>query len=212
MTRRLRSNLISMRRRAFTLPLCVALLVGLFGNVRGESRSEPATTWWRDLDMRDTEQRSLASPTQPLVLVFLDTECPIANGYLPVMNALAAEFASRGISFLGVYTDPTSKPGQLEAHRRDFKIGFATADDRKQRLVRFAGATYSSEVVVLDSNGSRLYRGRIDDRVGAKGAARPTAKHHDLREVLLRLCAGEPGPFPGVAGFGCAIAAPVKHP
>jgi hypothetical protein len=149
---------------------------------------------------------------QPVVVVFLDPECPIANGYLPVLSSLAAEFAPRGISFLGVYSDPTLDREKLRAHVREFKFGFAVADDRDQRMVRFAGATYSSEIAVFNPEGVRLYRGRIDDRVGERGAMRPAATRHDLRDVLVRIAAGERGPFAGMVGFGCAIAKPVQPP
>lgn len=191
----------------------VALLVGgLVSGVRAENSVRASASWWHELALRDLAQQPLPVPTQPLVVVFLDPECPIANGYMPVLNALASEFTPRGISFLGAYSDPMLKPEALRTHRREFKINFAIADDRGQRLVRFAGATYSSEVAVFAADGTRLYRGRIDDRVGEKGAMRPAATRHDLRDVLVRLAAGERGPFTGVRGFGCAIAVPVKHP
>jgi len=50
-----------------------------------------------------------------------------------------------------------------------------------------------------------LYRGRIDDRVGDLGFARPAAAHDDLRDVLEAIAAGKAGPFPGKQGFGCFI-------
>jgi hypothetical protein len=76
--------------------------------------------------------------------------------------------------------------------------------------VRLAGVTYTPEVCVFAADGTRLYRGRIDDRVGDFGTARPTAVRQDLREVLAALTRGEGGPFPDGPGFGCAIPEEVK--
>lgn len=166
---------------------------------------------WRGLELRDLQGKSVPASGHWLVLVFLDPECPIANGYLPVMNALAREFGERRFRFAGVYTDPGFSPARLQQHAQDYQVQFAAIDDRAQKLARFVGATYASEAVIVSSTGEVIYRGRIDDRVGTDGAAKPAATHHDLREVLSRLEGGERGPFVGVTGFGCSLAASLKE-
>jgi hypothetical protein len=111
---------------------------------------------------------------------------------------------------VGVYVDPTLALPALRRHAADYHLAFATADDRVQRLVRATGATYTPEVFVFSPDGARLYRGRIDDRVGDFGEARPAATKQDLREVLSALATGQAGPFEDHPGFGCAIPQPVK--
>jgi hypothetical protein len=127
-----------------------------------------------------------------------------------VLNALSTEFSLRGFAFVGAYVDPTADLEALRAHARDYAIGFPTADDRGHRLARAAGASYTPEVAVFSADGARLYLGRIDDRVGESGAARPAATHQELRDVLVALAAGATGPFRGVAGYGCAIPEEVR--
>lgn len=178
-----------------------ALLVGLSCGA-----AESAPTWWLNLSVRTMDGRAVGAPTRWTVVVFLDPECPIANSYVPVVNALAVEFGPKGVGFLGAYTDPTGSLEKFRAHARDYALKFTAVDDRAQRLARFAGASYSAEAVVLDARGAILYRGRIDDRVGTDGAVRPAATSHDLRRVITRLFAGEAGPFPGERGFGCSLA------
>jgi alkyl hydroperoxide reductase subunit AhpC len=175
-------------------------------SVESVGAAEPPAEW-QGLELRDLQGKSVPASDHWLVLVFLDPECPIANGYLPVMNALAREFGGRGFRFAGVYTDPGFAPAQLQQHARDYQVEFALIDDRAQKLARFVGATYASEAVIVSPAGAVIYRGRIDDRVGVDGAAKPAATHHDLREVLSRLESGERGPFTSVAGFGCSLAA-----
>jgi hypothetical protein len=135
----------------------------------------------------------------------------VSNASIPVLNSLAAEFSPRGFAFVGAYVDPTADLEALRSHVADYAIGFPTADDREHRLVRAAGATYTPEVAVFSAAGARLYGGRIDDRVGAFGAARPAAAHQELRQVLAALASGSPGPFKGNLGFGCAIPEAVKR-
>src|SRR5258708_4101531 len=101
--------------------------------------------WWSDLGWRDLEQRPLPAPARFAVAMFLDPECPVANGYLPAMTALAAEFSPQGFAFMGVYADPSVPVERLRDHARDYRIGFQLVDDRAQTLARWAGAKYSSE-------------------------------------------------------------------
>jgi hypothetical protein len=145
------------------------------------------------------------------VVVFLGQECPVSNTSIPVLNKLAAEFTPRGFAFVGAYVDPTADLAALRAHASEYAIGFPTADDREHRLVRIAGASYTPEVAVFSAGGAKVYGGRIDDRVGDFGAARPAAAHQDLRDVLAALASGSPGPFRGKSGYGCAIPEAVRQ-
>jgi len=178
------------------------------GAGKGPDVSSPL--WWRQLRVRDLRGSPLNPAGRWLVVVFLGQECPVSNASIPVLNKLAAEFAPRGFTFIGAYVDPTADLEALRAHAADYAIGFATADDREHRLVRAAGATFTPEAAVFSAAGARLYAGRIDDRVGAFGAARPAAANQELRRVLAALAAGAPGPFEGIAGYGCAIPEAVR--
>jgi thiol-disulfide isomerase/thioredoxin len=161
--------------------------------------------WWRQLAVRDLAGLPLAPASRRIVVVFISSECPVSNSYIPVLNPLAADFSRRGFAFVAAYVDGESDLAALRDHAKSYAISFATADDRQHRLVRAAAATLTPEVAVFSEDGVVLYRGRIDDRVGDLGFARPSATHDDLREVLEAIAAGKPGPFAARPGFGCFI-------
>jgi hypothetical protein len=195
------------RRGALRGVAAGAALLGLLSPLLGGDAS-PASgppPWWRELRVRDLGGAPLNPAGRWLVVVFLGQECPVSNGYIPALNKLAAEFSPRGFAFVGAYVDPTADLAALRAHASDYAVGFATADDRGHRLARFAGASYTPEVAVFSAAGAKVYGGRIDDRVGEFGAARPAATRQELREVLASLASGSPGPFKGRPGYGCAI-------
>ncbi len=170
-----------------------------------------APSWWRELRVTGLDGAPLVPPARRIVVVFISGECPVSNGYIPVLNKLAADFAGRGFAFVGAYVDPDSGLPALREHARAYGIAFATADDRGHRLVRAASATVTPEAAVFSEEGAVLYRGRIDDRVGDLGAARPAAAHNDLRDVLEAIAAGKAGPFAPKPGFGCFIPAKVGN-
>jgi hypothetical protein len=186
--------------------LLSALALGCFAS---EAPPGPPQ-WWRQLAVRDLDGSTLRLASRRIVVIFISAECPVSNGYIPVMNQLAADFSKRGFTFVGAYVDPESDLPSLRAHARSFAISFATADDREHRLVRAASATVTPEVAVFSEDGAVVYRGRIDDRVGDLGAAKPAATHNDLREVLAAIAEGKPGPFPPKPAFGCFISERVR--
>jgi hypothetical protein len=191
-----------------SLRLLAAPLLGLA--LALSAHGEAPGVWWDRLGLRTLTGAPLRPSGRWVVVVFLGQDCPVSNTSIPVLNKLAADFGTRGFSFVGAYVDPTADPAALRTHAAEYAIGFPTADDREQRLAREAGATYTPEIAIFSERGERLYLGRIDDRVGPAGAARPAAAHEELREVLGALAAGAKGPFPGKPGYGCALPEAVR--
>ncbi len=190
--------------RALCRPLSLLSLIATC-KAASPGAAGPVPDWWRRLEVRDLQGAAVTPEGRWLVVVFLSSECPVANAELPVLNALAAEFGSRGFGFVGAYADPALGLPALRRHAAEAALAFPAADDRAQRLARATGAAYTPEAFVFARDGALLYHGRIDDRVTELGAARPKAVHEDLREVLAALAAGRTGPFPAQPGFGCSI-------
>jgi AhpC/TSA family len=195
------------------LCLSIAIQAGIIARGSSVEQSPQATgfAWWNEPVIMDLNGVRIPIAEGWMVLVFLDPDCPIANGYIPVLNSLSAQFSGRGVRLVGVYTDPAFDPERLRNHRRDFSIQFPVVQDLNGRLVRLTGASYSSEVAVLNGRGKVLYRGRIDNRVAEDGRVRPKATEDNLRNVLEHLGAGETGPFPEQKGFGCFLPEPNRQ-
>lgn len=185
--------------------MLASAVTGLLLLGAGADLPREAPQWWRNLAVKDLNGGDLKPAGRRIVVVFISSECPVSNAYIPVLNKLAAEFAPRGFAFVGAYVDPESDLPAFREHAKSFGIAFAAADDRSHRLVRAASATITPEAAVFSEEGTVLYRGRIDDRVGDLGFARPAATRNDLRDVLEAIASGKPGPFLSRPGFGCFI-------
>lgn len=147
-----------------------------------------------------------------IVLFFIAPECPVSNRSLPAMQALANEFASARIRFLGLYPEPDTPVATLRRHAQEFQITFPIGVDRRHALVRQTGVTVTPEAVIADGRGTVLYRGRIDDRFVGFGQERARPTREDVREILTALRRGERPAFRSAAGFGCTISQPVPKP
>jgi hypothetical protein len=177
------------------------------GGPPSASPHDGANAWspaYVDLDGR--EHRPLAAPdAQALAVVFITTDCPIANSYLPELNRLSQAYATRGISLLLVHADPALDVEAARQHAREYKIQPPVVLDPKHDWVTRSRATRTPEAAVFSRKGEVLYRGRIDDRYIGPGKRRTEAATHDLRDALEAILAGQPVPRPVTEAVGCYI-------
>ncbi len=139
-----------------------------------------------------------------ILLIFVTTECPIANRYLPVLAQLAKKNADQPVQLLAIYSSPTDDAEKIAAHVKQFHIDFPALDDRDQLLMQAVGAERSAEVFLLDARRAIRYRGRIDDRFGY-GHERDSAMRDDLEIALGELLDRKEISVPRTEAKGCVI-------
>ena len=140
------------------------------------------------------------------VLLFITHDCPIANGYAPEYRRLRAEYGTNQVSFTLVYVDPDATATQLRQHRSDYGLtGIPGIHDRRHELVAAVKAEMTPEAVVLQSDGSVAYQGRVDNLYADYGKRRRRATSRDLRDALDAVLAGKPVPRPRTEPIGCYI-------
>ena len=143
------------------------------------------------------------------VLVFTTTDCPISNRYAPEIQRLATRFDGQ-VRFRLVYPVPSDSDATIREHVKKFAYTMQWERDAKQALVKKTGVTVTPEVVIVDSAGKVLYRGRIDDRYIEFGTDRPQPTVRDLERSLEAVIAGKPVPVAETRAIGCFIADLVK--
>ncbi|MBS0266642.1 MAG: redoxin domain-containing protein [Planctomycetes bacterium] len=159
--------------------------------------------------MLDTSGRIHSLRTEPgrtgLVCVFLGTECPIANGYIPELNRQysALRDSQAGFAFFGVISDPHISRSEAAQHVEKFKIQFPLLFDASGLLAQALKPTHTPEAFVLDAAGNLAYRGRIDDLYANLGKKRTEASMHDLADAIAAVRQGR-APVPAhTAPVGC---------
>jgi thiol-disulfide isomerase/thioredoxin/mono/diheme cytochrome c family protein len=153
---------------------------------------------------------SLIEETQEaraVVVLFLGTECPINNAYIPVLSALHHRYRARGVVFVGVNSNDQDDAAAIVEHAKKFKIAFPVLKDDGATVADRFGAKRVPEAFVLDGNLIMRYRGRVDDQVG-KGVQRPAATRNDLAEAIDQVLAGKTVARPVTEVVGCPISRP----
>ena len=143
------------------------------------------------------------------IFVFIRTDCPISDRYLPELERQQRQAVATGVEFALVFVDATESSGAIAAHLRSFNYAGRVIRDDRHTLVRLAGAKTTPEAAafVHEHGVPRLvYRGRIDNRYVDFGRMRPSATDHDLVDVIDALEAGKRLTFRTTEAIGCVIA------
>jgi hypothetical protein len=166
-----------------------------------------AATVVRDLDGH--VRRPFAPNGHGSVLVFLTTDCPIANAYAPEIQDVCRTAAPKGIECLLVYEDPGMTPSAARAHLAAYRYsGIPAAIDADGTIAQAAAATVTPEAVLIDATGTSRYRGRIDNLYVGLGRRRQAATIHDLRDAIAAVLMGRAIARPRTEAFGCSIMPP----
>ena len=139
------------------------------------------------------------------VMIFVATDCPIANSYTPELNRLRDEYAAKRIEFLLVYPDHALTEEEVKKHLTEYGLTLLTKIDRDHALVKKAGVTTTPEVAVFDATDKLIYRGRIDNLYADYGERRRAVTERYLRDALDATLRGERPALSETKPIGCLI-------
>ncbi len=161
-----------------------------------------------DFSLKDTHRRARSlddfKEKKLVVVAFLDTECPLANLYLPTLIELHKQYSEKGVQFLGINSSNQDSFIRVSAHAQEREVPFPILKDFEQSVLDRFGATRTPEVVLLDSGRSIRYRGRIDDQYGI-GFRKEKPTRNDLRDAIEQALAGKEIATAATEVSGCLI-------
>lgn len=144
--------------------------------------------------------------TRGLVLIFISTDCPIANSYQPLLRRLAGKYTKDGMCIFMVHPSPKLSIEEARKHASEFGITVPVVIDTDQSIARRAGATVTPQAFVFARNQeSLLYQGRIDNLYAGYGKKRKVATTHELADALEAVVAGRAVENPKTKPVGCFI-------
>ncbi len=158
--------------------------------------------------LRDTNGKTRTleqyAEKKAMVVVFIGTRCPIANGYAAPLSELAESYRRRGVQFLAVNANPGELKGAHQ-HARAYRYSFPVLKDDRQVLARGLAARITPEAFVLDEQRIVRYRGRIDNAYASRTEKRNFVTTKDLQSALDAVLAGREVKNPVTRPFGCTI-------
>ena len=143
-------------------------------------------------------------PRKAFVLVAVQSTCPQARRYMPVLAELEKRYRDRGVQFLALRRVAFDEPvAEIAAMAIDARAEFPVGKEDGS-WTRALGWRRTPEVAVLDADRHLRYRGRIDDQLRIGGSI-PSATHRDLADALDALLEGRDVATPETPVDGCVI-------
>ena len=134
--------------------------------------------------------------------VFLGTECPISQKYIPTLNSINE--TSTQLSVIGVFSEHLTHDA-LEVFREQFKVNFALKHDTKFVMADRFGAVVTPEVFLVDEKGTVLYSGAIDNWFVSLGRNRFAPSEHYLIDAFKEVISGKKVEVSNKPAIGCFL-------
>jgi peroxiredoxin len=147
-----------------------------------------------------------------VVLQWYNKDCPFIHKHYDSgnMQKLQADYAKKGVVWFEVASNAEGKEGYMtapEAETNRTKVGSkatATLLDPNQEIASLYGAKTTPHMFVIDSKGTLIYEGAIDDHNSADPADIPNSKNY-VATALDQAMAGQPVTIASTHPYGCSV-------
>ena len=144
------------------------------------------------------------------VFVFIRTDCPISDRYVPELERQQQRAAAAHVEFALVFVDPAEPSDAIRAHIQTFHYTGRVLRDDSHALVRLAGVATTPEAAAFAHEPWPRAASRVSrpdhNRYVDFGRMRPAATDHDLADVIDAFAAGGRLTFRTTKAIGCVIA------
>lgn len=141
------------------------------------------------------------------VFVFVDSACPLAQKYMPVLDRMEKTYRDRDIQFVAVNSGPNDSIAVMASQAVEFGVEFPFVKDIDCKVADALGVKHTPEVAVLDASRTLRYRGRIDDQY-RPGGQRKEPTRRDLAEAIDAILANKSVEVSTTPVDGCLISRP----
>jgi len=134
------------------------------------------------------------------VVVFLSAQCPVVKAYNERINLIAADYAAKGITFIGINSNSTETLDFVKSDAAIVGYKFPLLIDKGNVFADKLGAAVTPEVYYLDAKNALLYHGAIDNDRSGK-----VITDQYLRTAFDSSLAGKKIERTKANAFGCSI-------
>lgn len=133
------------------------------------------------------------------VVVFVSAQCPVVRGYNERISKLAADYAAKGINFIGINSNSTESLEWVKSHAAE-NYKFPVLIDAKNVIADKLGASVTPEIFYFNEKNVLVYHGAIDNDKSGEN----TAPNY-LSDAMDLTLAGKPVAKTTAFATGCSI-------
>jgi AhpC/TSA family len=139
------------------------------------------------------------------IFVFLDTECPISQQYVRILETLRLEFSQKSIHFWAVFPTNGVTKEEIVAFHEKYNFQYPSIIDYYKKLTLRLDAKTTPEVFIVNHKGKTLYQGAVDNLYFDLGKKRPKASIFYLKNALNSIFEHQPITIKKTVAIGCDI-------
>src|SRR5947209_3861228 len=128
-------------------------LVGLLLSIPVQAAAPAQTV--ADFKLKDTAGKNWSleelKDKKAVVVVFIGTQCPINNAFMPRLIELQKTYGDKGMQLLAVNANEHDTDEAIAEHAKKFGLTFPVLRDAKQVVADRFGAERTPEAFVLDA-------------------------------------------------------------
>ena len=177
------------------------ILAVMFGSLAVASRCVQETAF--DLAGNPVDPFKVAAG-KAVVFIFVRTDCPVSNRYVPTIQRLSAANAGKAAFWL-VYPSKLESAETIREHDRKYGYQIPALRDPQHTLVKVSQALITPEAAVFDANRKLVYHGRIDDLYVDMTRARTAPTTHELGDAIQAAISGKTLAEDTKPAVGCYI-------
>lgn len=121
--------------------------------------------------------------TKACVLIFVSTDCPIANAFQPDLRSLHQTYGHQGVACYMIYCAPRLTAATVTKHVDQYEVQMPAIFADSQGIAKRVGATVTPEAIIVNRSGTISYRGMINKLYAVFGKKRQLATKHYLRDA-----------------------------
>lgn len=138
----------------------------------------------------------------------VSTTCPVGMKMAPAIARAEERAIAAGFGFVHVGVQGLDSVTQLRGYATKNGLEAPVVQDDRGEVARALGARTTTEVFLVDSRGTLLYRGAVSDQYGI-GFALPEARNEFLEDAVGALAEGRLDRIPGSTHApGCVVEPP----
>ena len=139
-----------------------------------------------------------------VVIAMTGTGCPLCLKYAPSLASVEKKYLDRDVAFVFVNPNESEKIDRLQEAVAAHGFRGPYVRDGNKELPRTLGAETTTEVFVLDSARTMVYRGAVDDQYGFAYAL-DAPRHTYLTDALDAVLAGQTPKVTATSSPGCEL-------
>jgi mono/diheme cytochrome c family protein/thiol-disulfide isomerase/thioredoxin len=157
----------------------------------------------------DGQTCALESQALATVIAFTDVSCPLTRRYAPTLANLEDKYKAKNVRFVFVNPSKVDAKADIQACVKDHGLDGDYVWDTDGRITAALGAQSTTEVFLLDSKNTLVYRGAVDDQYGL-GYQIDAPRKTYLVDAIESVLNGDKPKVEATTAPGCALTVEAK--